>query len=1347
MSGNSSNNSKASSLLKARLNASSRRGRTTTGTTKTNSKSADELSNNNTNDNAPPESKRIEVVEDGDACSSTTTSKVLAPPTTSASTATSTDTINRQNVIPTPPHDEEEQSNDTTPNHSNATPKHSNTFVPKPPPPPPPQQQLRDKTSVLSSTITNKDTRRAWADDTPLQKIKDLLSTVPLQSKVSSGSTPSYTSIIQPHPKQIHSSTYSNTSSTSTSVSSSTVQKPHVTFISDNETDSKQQDNNNNTKSSIKSTFSLHNVTKYDTDATKTKIKTTTHPLSSSSSSSSSTTSSSSSSSSSPTQSSTPHKMMRHNRKKLPKRNEVSTDNIDNYHDWTRTEVDSTCIPYNSYVQIQAGSTHMANTIACNIVMRPPSTNDEFIHTSTRSIGDNLDRPGSASTTATATATATATTNVNSHKHKRNIIKYEAQAHEPNNMTSTHGIHPSSLLIVYVKTITSSSSSSSSSSFGKAQDSSSEYYHPKNSVQQNTLPPPQVLKYGDIIALHSPLARNRALGVRQVSMQDNIYATSVSNSTIETKIQSQHQHHEVGFYRSILGDKEKWLVVSTQDCIRIGSNVRDVESILYNQYTLHSMGLPVRSNGHPVILLNIATGGVLSLPNHDSNTSKYSLLNIQIRGQGMHNIFTSNEEEEEKDHISTWIIQQVGAPSCPLWNSQRVFLMERHLLQPERHMITKGSDPYPNRYYPLKDFPIHVQEQVMMKELLGAMMGLEGRYIKFNSTTSSQSGKGNMFFECKFTVSSSATDGIDPSLMNLVQHILPLCTDFVFVNEFIGTRMAKFEYGLIARALVSEISTLIQEYLSYLCQLERHVYQSKLSVAKLWYLLQPSLSSVRTLRQLVTSARYYKGGQLLTQINNMTSSELNGDSRAEDIAQRVVQVASRPFMDMLSSWISKGEVYDPFNEFMIENKFPFQFKRASTSSANVTKTMTLSSLSSSVWEDCFCLRPQHIYLINDHTAEKVLTIGKYLNVLRECSKGGSKGSEGGQNTALPHIDTLRGCITMTEKINDAFNFSASTVLNLMLTDYNFLDNLRFVKKYFLIEQGDFFVQFLDMAEKELLAPVTKISKSRIHTLLLMSIQHGNQSYEANRNMLLDELICEFSRDNLIDRLDAIHKTSGGIISGPQLRTPSHSFKSSSHKTELKGIDTFSLDCRISWPLSLIFAQSSMQLYKLLFRHLFFCKYVERRLFATWLDHQMLKEFTLRALLGKTYMLRQKMVHFMQNLVYYMMFEVIEPHWHKLMENIANVKTVDNLAQIHNHFQASISQECLLTNIALLRILAKLMTTCLGFADHVRLFMKKTGMVSFCFFVFWERIYIVWPLFIIYFFILILIGGFIFYYSY
>jgi hypothetical protein len=112
----------------------------------------------------------------------------------------------------------------------------------------------------------------------------------------------------------------------------------------------------------------------------------------------------------------------------IPEQDEVSMDDDDD-DDWTSAEVDSTCIPYNTYVQIQAGSTRMANTVTCNIVMRPQSTDD--VITSTRSIGDNLEIPSSVSSKG-VTVTAS------SPKHKRNIIKYEAQANEPNNVSSTH---------------------------------------------------------------------------------------------------------------------------------------------------------------------------------------------------------------------------------------------------------------------------------------------------------------------------------------------------------------------------------------------------------------------------------------------------------------------------------------------------------------------------------------------------------------------------------------------------------------------------------------------------------------------------------------------------------------------------------------------------------------------------------------------------------------------------------------------------------------------------------------------------------------------------------------------
>ncbi len=42
---------------------------------------------------------------------------------------------------------------------------------------------------------------------------------------------------------------------------------------------------------------------------------------------------------------------------------------------------------------------------------------------------------------------------------------------------------------------------------------------------------------------------------------------------------------------------------------------------------------------------------------------------------------------------------------------------------------------------------------------------------------------------------------------------------------------------------------------------------------------------------------------------------------------------------------------------------------------------------------------------------------------------------------------------------------------------------------------------------------------------------------------------------------------------------------------LKGLDAFTLDYRVNWPLSLVLSKRSLTKYQLLFQHLFKCKHV------------------------------------------------------------------------------------------------------------------------------------------------------------
>jgi gamma-tubulin complex component 2 len=190
--------------------------------------------------------------------------------------------------------------------------------------------------------------------------------------------------------------------------------------------------------------------------------------------------------------------------------------------------------------------------------------------------------------------------------------------------------------------------------------------------------------------------------------------------------------------------------------------------------------------------------------------------------------------------------------------------------------------------------------------------------------------------------------------------------------------------------------------------------------------------------------------------------------------------------------------------------------------------------------------------------------------------------------------------------------------------------------------------------------------------------------------------------------------SGAATEDQEPQTPSRQ----TNDTPVTGFDLFEIDFpRVPFPISLMIPPTSMVDYKLLFRHLFFTKYVERRLVGVWSDHQVLKKLdSVRGLLGPTFMLRHRMQHFVQNLINYMSFEVVESNWLEMLSTIdahedtfssQKEQTVDDLLNIHDGFLHKTIDACLLRNPTLIKSLIKLLNTCLLFSDQMKKFMDTT----------------------------------------
>jgi hypothetical protein len=311
-------------------------------------------------------------------------------------------------------------------------------------------------------------------------------------------------------------------------------------------------------------------------------------------------------------------------------------------------------------------------------------------------------------------------------------------------------------------------------------------------------------------------------------------------------------------------------------------------------------------------------------------------------------------------------------------------------------------------------------------------------------------------------------------------------------------------------------------------------------------------------------------------------------------------------------------------------------------------------------------------------------------------------------------------------IEATYRYASQTLLALLERRYGLRSHFHSLGKFFLLEHGDFFIQFMDMAETELRREVSDITLSRLRHLLSMAIQTSTVAQDAHR----DALSCSLAPHNLIQHLNLI-QMAGELSSATGATAASSSSSSSSslaggakqqqqqfssmlaQPTQgLKGIEALQLEYSVTWPASIVFSRRAVTKYQLLSRLLYFSKHVERRLLHAWQGQQYTRLLSalarrntpqsrpLAMILRLSYTLRHRMLHFLQNLVYYMTLEVIHPRVTQLLSDVAQVTDMDRLLEIHEKFIDGCLRECLLASPELLKVLTKLMTTALLFADHM-----------------------------------------------
>lgn len=334
--------------------------------------------------------------------------------------------------------------------------------------------------------------------------------------------------------------------------------------------------------------------------------------------------------------------------------------------------------------------------------------------------------------------------------------------------------------------------------------------------------------------------------------------------------------------------------------------------------------------------------------------------------------------------------------------------------------------------------------------------------------------------------------------------------------------------------------------------------------------------------------------------------------------------------------------------------------------------------------------------------------GKYLNVVGECGKEVNYPGP----RELCYAPLGRDYVDTIEK---AYTFASKSLLELMMEGEDLMGHLHSLKHYFLMDQGDLMVHFLDMAQEELAKPMADILPQRLEALLELALRTSLADHDPYKDNVKSMLVPY----DLVTQLFYIMAIQPEGV-GPDATPPPRIARPDPNTVGLSGVEGFSLDYQVKWPLSLVISRKSLFKYQMLFRHLFFCRHVERELCATWtlckgaktsaLDHHSWCVYVVFVCgCSKYYVLRyplsfallQRMLNFVQNLQYYMTFEVLEPNWRQLEKDLRSASNIDDVLLMHNDFLDKCLRDCMLSSREVLKTMSRLLAICISFTRHIQ----------------------------------------------
>ena len=351
----------------------------------------------------------------------------------------------------------------------------------------------------------------------------------------------------------------------------------------------------------------------------------------------------------------------------------------------------------------------------------------------------------------------------------------------------------------------------------------------------------------------------------------------------------------------------------------------------------------------------------------------------------------------------------VDFPALPAWMSDRPYLTGAHLgdnSETSSHAGSKtesnaNADPVAGK--PLDAYTTACQELLVLDDLLYAMLGAEGRYVRARRVDAATgepiegsshpsiiassvaeyigsgfSGSGRSHRHSNSpplklagtAVRFAVEPGLESSLAALVENMLPLCSHAASVADYVETQGHRFEGGLCAHALAAEMQELLCDWRTTVVQLEHQRNLGRLSLQSAWFYVQPAVGAMSLLARIARRACQLRGAALLNEIHREAQHRA-GDVAARNLCLRLLRATAAPYAKAVERWVYEGTVDDPYDEFLVIER------------AHLRKESLAEDYNATYWSQRYTPRSEVPAFLGEGLAEKALTTGKYINAMRE----------------------------------------------------------------------------------------------------------------------------------------------------------------------------------------------------------------------------------------------------------------------------------------------------------------------------------------------------------------------------